>query len=225
MNVDDASLTGRPPSERGTRNLLFVCNQNAGRSQMAQAFFERSAPDDVRAESAGTAPAPAIWPTVVAAMREVGIDIAGRIPKKLTIEMQLHADWAITMGCGEACPYVPTMVEPWDVPDPAGRSIEDVRAIRDGIEAHVAEVIDKRLDAIRSDRTAHQLRLVRLLPPLAREFAATRSPEAIRACADAVLRGFDDARVRTHIVALAHRQTRECLRKDTCDVLPVQEAS
>jgi arsenate reductase len=147
---------------------------------MARAFFERHAPRDVRAESAGTAPAPAIWPAVIDAMREVGIDIAARKPKKLLLEMQLHADWAITMGCGDACPYVPTMAEAWDVPDPAGRPINDVRAIRDGLEAHVIELIDKRLDAIRSDRTTHELRLARLLPQLAREFAETRSPEEIR---------------------------------------------
>lgn len=192
---------------------------------MAQAFFERRAPEDLRAESAGTAPAPVIWPTIVDAMREVGIEIAARKPQKLAIEMQLHADWAITMGCGEACPYVPTMVEAWDIPDPAQRPIAEVRAIRDGIEAHVNELIDKRLDAIRSDRTAHQLRLARLLAPLAREFAETRSSEEIRACADAVLEGFDDARVRTHILTLAHRQTRECLRKDTCDRLSIHAAS
>ncbi len=199
--------------------MLFVCNHNAGRSQMAQAFFEHHAPQDVRAESAGTSPAPAIWPAVVDVMGEVGIDIAARQPQKLSLEMQLHADWAITMGCGDACPYVPAMVEAWDVPDPAGRAIDDVRAIRDGIEAHVVELIDKRLDAIRSDRTAHELRLARLLPPLAREFAETRSPEEIRACADAVLEGFAGARVRSHILTLAHRQTRECLRRDVCDVL------
>ena len=219
MNVDEETLTGQPSAEPAIRYVLFVCNHNAGRSQMAQAFFERHAPQDLRAESAGTTPAPAIWPAVLDAMREVGIDITARRPKKLLLETQLHADWAITMGCGDACPYVPTTVEAWDMPDPAGRPIEDVRAIRDGIEAHVVELIDKRLDAIRSDRTAHELRLARLLPPLAREFAETRSPAEIRACADAVLEGFEGARVRTHVLTLAHRQTRECLRRDTCDVL------
>ncbi len=148
--------------------VLFVCNHNAGRSQMAQAFFERCAPADIRAESAGSTPARAVWPAVVEAMREVGIDIAGRKPKKLTREMQLHADWAVTMGCEDACPYVPTTVEAWSIPDPAGRSLEEVRAIRDAIEANVRELVDTRLDAIRSDRTAHQLRLAQLLPVLDR---------------------------------------------------------
>ena len=90
--------------------MLFVCDHNAGRSQIAQAFFERDAPADLRAESAGTEPAAAIWPQVVEAMHEVGLDLAGRKPKKLTLEMQLHADWAITMGCGDTCPYLPAMV-------------------------------------------------------------------------------------------------------------------
>jgi arsenate reductase (thioredoxin) len=84
--------------------LLFVCNHNAGRSQMAQAFFERVGPRDIRAESAGNLPAKEIWPQVVDAMREVGIDLSGRRPKKLTTETQLHVNWAVTMGCGEACP-------------------------------------------------------------------------------------------------------------------------
>ena len=101
------------------RYVLFVCNHNAGRSQMAQAFFERYGPEDVRAESAGNEPAAEIWPTVIEAMGEIGIDLTGRKPKKLTVEMQLHADWAITMGCGDSCPYVPATVEDWDIPDPA----------------------------------------------------------------------------------------------------------
>ena len=78
--------------------------------------------------------------------------------------MQLHADWAVTMGCGDACPYVPTTVESWDVPDPAGLSLEQVRPIRDEIEARVRELIDTKLEAIRSDSTAHEFRLAHLLP-------------------------------------------------------------
>ncbi len=224
MNTSDVP-TEEQVGEQPIRYVLFVCNHNAGRSQMAQVFFERYGPEDVRAESAGTEPAPEIWPPVVQAMHEVGFDLAGRKPKKLTLEMQLHADWAITMGCGDACPYVPTMVEAWDIPDPAGRPIEDVRAIRDGIQAQIRELIALRLQAIRADRTAHEFRLRRLLPMLAEEFAATRSPEEIRACADAVLEGFDGARVRSHVMTLAHRQTRECLRRDTCDLIAAREGS
>ena len=87
--------------------VLFICTHNAGRSQMAQAFFEREAPEDVRAESAGSDPGHEVWPTVVEVMREVGIDLSGRRPRKLLVEDQLHADWAVTMGCGDVCPYVP----------------------------------------------------------------------------------------------------------------------
>src|ERR671911_1876632 len=117
--------------------VLFVCNHNAGRSQIAQALFERHAPSDVRAESAGSHPARAVWPNVVEAMREVGIDIADRRPKKLIRELQLHADWAVTMGCGDACPYVPSKVEDWEVADPAHQPLDVVRAIRDDIEQRV----------------------------------------------------------------------------------------
>lgn len=202
--------------------VLFVCNHNAGRSQMAQAFFERLAPADVRGESAGTAPAREIWPEVVEVMAEVGIDIAGRKPKKLMREMQLHADWAITMGCGDACPYVPTMVEDWGIADPAGRPIEEVRAIRDDIDRRVRGLVETRLEAIRSDRTAHQARLAQLLPDLAREFEGERSAGEIRACADAVLSTLADATVRSHVLTLAHRRTRDCLRAEHCDALMVQ---
>jgi len=201
--------------------VLFVCNHNAGRSQMAQAFFEAMTPDDMRAESAGSNPARAVWPEVVEAMREVGFDLSRRKPAKLSREMQLHADWAVTMGCGDACPYVPTTVENWNVPDPAGRPLDEVRMIRDAVESRVRDLLDTKLDAIRSDRTAHQRRLAALLPHLDEQFAGRRSPGEIRGCADAVLARFDDVPIRSHVLTLAHRQTCECLRRETCDVLAV----
>jgi len=175
--------------------------------------------DDIRAESAGSDPAREVWPEVVEVMGEAGIDLAGRKPKKLLREMQLHADWAVTMGCGDICPYVPTTVEAWDIPDPAGRPMEEVRAIRDTIEARVRELVETKLDTIRADTTAHRLRLTQLLPGLADEFEGRWSPEEIRACADAVLTRYDEVPVRTHVLTLANRQARECLSKDTCDVL------
>jgi arsenate reductase (thioredoxin) len=201
------------------RYVLFVCTHNAGRSQMAHAFFDRHSPPDIRAESAGTQPASEVWPTVVEAMAEVGIDLSRRRPQKLLVEMQLHADWAVTMGCGDACPYVPTMVENWNVPDPAGLPLADVRAIRDGIESQIRHLVEHRLDEIYADRTAHQLRLAKILPVLAEEFAGRRTDEEIRACADAILCRYDDVPVRSYTTILATRQARECLRSDVCDVL------
>jgi protein-tyrosine-phosphatase len=138
--------------------VLFVCNHNAGRSQMAQAFFERYAPPDIRAESAGDEPAAAIWPNVIEAMHEVGIEIGDRRPKRLDLEMQLHADFAITLACGAECPYVAADVEEWDIPDPAGHSLEEVREIRDLIEDKIRELIATRLDDLRASPTAHRLR-------------------------------------------------------------------
>lgn len=201
------------------RYVLFVCNHNAGRSQMAQAFFERDGPEDIRAESAGSTPSGQLWPGVVEAMAEVGLDLADRKPRKLVREMQLHADWAVTMGCGDACPYVPTTVEDWEIPDAAGLPVEQVRPIRDAIEARVRDLISTRLDAIRSDPTAHRLRLVRMLPSLIEEFGGERSDEEIRACADAVLSHYDDVPIRSHVLTLAQRRTQECLRAETCHEL------
>lgn len=155
------------PSERKERTVkyvLFVCTHNAGRSQMAQAFFEKYAPDDVRAESTGQEPADAPWPEVVEAMREVGIDISNRKPKKIDLEMQLHADWAITLNCAAVCPYVPGMVEDWDVEDPRGKPIEKVREIRDDVERRVIDLIENRLDAIRTDTTSHSDSLAAVAP-------------------------------------------------------------
>ncbi len=199
--------------------VLFVCTHNAGRSQMAQALFERYAPADVRAESAGSDPARQLWPEVIEVMRELDIDLTGRKPKRLTVEMQLHVDWAVTMGCGDVCPYVPTTVDDWDIPDPAGRPIDEVREIRDTIDARVRELATERIDAIRDDGTSHRWRLAKLLPQLIDEFGETRSPEVIRECADRILEGYDDVPVRSHILTLAHKRTRDCLRQDTCNVL------
>ena len=193
--------------------VLFVCTHNAGRSQMAQAFFERHAPDDIRAESAGQEPAGQVWPEVVEVMREVGIDLSGRRPRKLIVEMQLHADWAVTLACGAQCPYVPTTVEDWDIPDPKGKSLDEVRMIRDAVEARVEDLVENRLDAIRSDRTAHQMRLARLLPPLVEEFEGQRSEAEIRTVADAILGDYDDTTVRSFAMTLAHKRARKALKR------------
>ena len=200
------------------RYVLFVCTHNAGRSQMAQAFFERHAPADLRAESAGQAPAEAIWPNVVEVMREVGIDLAGRKPKKIDLEMQLHADKAITLHCQDTCPYVIGGVEDWDVHDPAGQPLEKVREIRNDIENRVRELID-RADEIRADRGGHRRRLAQLLPSLVEEFGESKAPEEIRACADAILAEFDDAPVKSFVLTIAQRRIRACLREPECAAL------
>jgi protein-tyrosine-phosphatase len=199
--------------------VLFVCTHNAGRSQMAQAFFEKYAPVDLRAESAGQEPAAAIWPNVVEAMREVGVDISRRRPKKIDVEMQLHADKGITLNCQGTCPYLVGGVEDWEVDDPAGQPIEVVREIRDAIERRVRDLVETRVDEVRADRSGHQRRLAQLLPPLIEEFAGARTPDEIRSCADAILNEYDDAPVRSFVGVLAHRRARECLLEETCAVL------
>jgi protein-tyrosine-phosphatase len=193
--------------------VLFVCTQNAGRSQMAQAFFERHGPADVRAESAGAEPADAVHPVVVEAMREVGIDLGDRRPKKLTLEMQLHADWAITLACGARCPYVPSVVEDWDVADPAGRPIEEVRRIRDDIELRVKDLLETRIEQIRADRRQHMMRMARLVPGLVEEFGGRLTDEEIRRIADEILEGYDEVPVRSFVMTLANRRARELLRE------------
>jgi arsenate reductase (thioredoxin) len=199
--------------------VLFVCTHNAGRSQMAEAFFDRYAPDDLRAESAGQDPADAVWPNVVEAMREVGIDISHRRPKMLDLETQLHADWGITLNCEGECPYIAAKVEDWDVMDPAGQPLEVVREIRDSIEERVRDFVENRLDEVRADPTAHRLRLEKMIPSLAEEFGADKTAEEIRACADMILTEFDEVPVRSFVLAIAHRQTRECLRENRCAAL------
>jgi arsenate reductase len=201
------------------RYVLFVCTHNAGRSQMAQAFFEHYAPEDLRAESAGQEPAEAIWPNVVEAMREVGIDISGRKPKKIDLEMQLHADKAITLNCRGSCPYIIGGIEDWEVDDPAGEPLEQVRLIRDDVERRVRDLIENRADEIRSDRSGHDRRLAQLLPSLVAEFAETKGGDEIRACADKILGEYDDAPVRSFVLTLADRRIRDCLGEEACAVL------
>ncbi|HEY7950011.1 MAG TPA: arsenate reductase ArsC [Solirubrobacterales bacterium] len=125
-------------------HVLFVCLHNAGRSQMSEALFTRAAAGHHEARSAGTMPGDRVHPKVVEAMREHGIDLAGRTPHKLT---QADAEWAdvvVTMGCGDECPYVPgAQYVDWELEDPKGRPIDEVRATRDEIERRVVELIDE----------------------------------------------------------------------------------
>jgi arsenate reductase len=127
------------------KKVLFVCVHNSGRSQMAEAFFNQIAQGKAVAISAGTQPAAQVNSTVVAAMREVGIEIGDRKPKLLTLETLKSADRVITMGCNvaEVCPasFVPT--EDWELDDPEEKPIEEVRQIRDKIKARVEELVER----------------------------------------------------------------------------------
>jgi arsenate reductase (thioredoxin) len=119
-------------------NVLFVCLHNAGRSQMSQALFEREVAGAHAARSAGTTPADQVHPEVLETMNELGIDLSDRRPQRLTADVSRWADVIVTMGCGDECPYVPgKRYVDWDLPDPQGRPLEEVRRIRDDIAQRV----------------------------------------------------------------------------------------
>jgi arsenate reductase (thioredoxin) len=123
-------------------HVLFVCLHNAGRSQMSQALFERAADGRHSAASAGTQPAERVHPEVVEAMRELDIDIADRKPRALDRELAEEANVVVTMGCGDECPYIPgRRYIDWDLQDPSGQTLEQVRAIRDDIAGRVERLV------------------------------------------------------------------------------------
>src|SRR5256885_8268815 len=122
--------------------VLFVCVHNAGRSQMAAALLDHHANGKVVVRSAGSDPAERLNPAMVAAMAEVGIDLSREFPKPLTDQAVRAADVVITMGCGDACPIYPgKRYEDWQLQDPAGQPVEQVRAIRDEIDTHVRQLL------------------------------------------------------------------------------------
>jgi arsenate reductase len=123
-------------------SVLFVCVHNAGRSQMAAALLNHLAGDQIEVRSAGTEPADRVNPAAVAAMAELGIDISAAAPKILTGDAVRASDVVITMGCGDTCPYFPgVFYRDWKLADPAGQSLEAVRAIRDDIAERVRALI------------------------------------------------------------------------------------
>ena len=125
-----------------TPSVLFVCVHNAGRSQMAAGFTEALGDGRVRVLSGGSEPGSAINPTAVAAMAEVGIDIAGRQPRAMQVDDVRASDVVITMGCGDACPVFPgKRYEDWELTEPAGLPLEQVRPIRDEIESRVRALL------------------------------------------------------------------------------------
>ncbi|MFI7210491.1 arsenate reductase ArsC [Micromonospora maritima] len=125
-----------------TPSVLFVCVHNAGRSQMAAGWLRHLAGDAVEVRSAGSEPADRINPVAVEAMREVGIDIAGQVPARLTWDTAEASDVIVTMGCGDACPVFPgKRYEDWKLTDPAGQPLDVVRQVRDEIGAKVAALV------------------------------------------------------------------------------------
>jgi len=124
--------------------VLFVCLHNAGRSQMSEALFTREAGGRHEARSAGTTPGDRVHPEVVEVMREVGVDLSRRVPHRLSTEDAEWADLVVTMGCGDECPYVPgTRHLDWDLDDPKGRPLAEVRATRREIERRVVELVEE----------------------------------------------------------------------------------
>ncbi|MEM2889579.1 MAG: arsenate reductase ArsC [Candidatus Bathyarchaeia archaeon] len=130
--------------ELGMNRVLFVCVENACRSQMAEGFLKAMAGDKISAKSAGNMPSERVNSLAVQVMKEVGIDISGHKPKMITAEMIQEADRIILMGCGgNACPIVPKQVEDWQIEDPAGKGIEKFREVRDIIREKVRKLIDE----------------------------------------------------------------------------------
>ena len=124
--------------------FLFVCIHNAGRSRMSQALLELVADGRHEARSAGSDPAERVHPEVVQVMRELGVELADRVPHRLDRADAEWADVVATMGCGDACPYIPgKRYVDWDLQDPKGRPIEEVRAIRDDIRSRIDELVDE----------------------------------------------------------------------------------
>jgi arsenate reductase len=124
--------------------VLFVCLHNAGRSQMSEALFSRAATGRHEARSAGTEPAQQVHPEVVEAMGEIGIDLSERTPHLLERSDAEWADLVVTMGCGDSCPYIPgKRYLDWELEDPSGRPLEEVRATRDEIERRVSSLLEE----------------------------------------------------------------------------------
>jgi arsenate reductase len=125
--------------------VLFACVHNAGRSQMAAAFFNAFAdPQKARAISAGTEPGDRVHPEVLDAMRDAGIDLSSAVPRRLTPDLASKAQWLITMGCGDQCPFVPgAQVDDWPIDDPKGKTRTEVARIRDDIRARVRALVEK----------------------------------------------------------------------------------
>lgn len=145
------TMNAAPASAERVPTVLFLCVHNAGRSQMALGWFHQLAAGRAVAWSGGSEPGNEVNPSAVAAMAEVGIDISAELPKRWTDEVVQAADVVVTMGCGDSCPYFPAKrYEDWELDDPAGRELDEVRSIRDEIERRVRGLLaDLHVDAVR----------------------------------------------------------------------------
>ncbi len=207
------------------RYVLFICTQNAGRSQMAEAFFNSLAPPDLRAESAGQLPGRGGTSRGRRGDGRGRLRPLGRVPKKLTVEMQLHADWASRSPAADRAPTCPRPSKTGTSPDPAGKpSRRFARSVT--ISARrVEQLLVHHADDIRADRTAHEERLVSLLPRLDREFGGMRTREEIRACAGCGPQPLRRRAGPDPVLTLAERRATACLRADLCTSWPRRKAS
>jgi arsenate reductase (thioredoxin) len=136
-----------------TPEVLFVCVHNAGRSQMAAALLHHHAQGQVTVRSAGSAPADTVNPAVVEVMNELGLDLSQEFPKKLSTDAVQAADVVITMGCGDACPVFPgKRYLDWELTDPAGKSVDEVRKIRDEVDRHIRDLLAELIPTEGGDR-------------------------------------------------------------------------
>ncbi|MDP8977921.1 MAG: metalloregulator ArsR/SmtB family transcription factor [Actinomycetota bacterium] len=211
--VDLVSLAEAPMTPGGTRmrTVVFACVHNAGRSQMAAALFNRSAPDGWRAVSAGTRPADHVHPPVVDVMAEVGVDLSTAQPQLLTPEMADDAVLLVTMGCGEECPSLTVPRQDWPVADPAGLPLDEVRTIRDELRDRVTALlveVDDAADLDADERAAVHRAMGQIHPRLLRLLGRERVERVV---AEEVRR-FRGARVRTFMDILVSRHAQERLR-------------
>lgn len=142
MSTRKPARRSSAPASPHMANALFVCLHNAGRSQMSQALFERAAEGRHQARSAGTTPGDRVHPEVVEVMNELGIDLSDHVPHRLSEDDARWADVVVTMGCGDKCPYIPgRRYVDWDLADPSGRPVEEIRATRDEISERVGRLV------------------------------------------------------------------------------------
>jgi len=212
ITLDQPHRPGRGGGPMGT--VVFACVHNAGRSQMAAAWFNQLAPPGLRAVSAGTRPADQVHPEVVQAMAEAGIDLARVRPKSLTDELAAEAALLVTMGCGEDCPTVAVPRQEWPVADPAGRPLDQVRAIRDELRERVVALLAELDDpAADQDLGAGERAVVhRVLRALQARFGPLLGAGRVERVVREEVRRLRGGQARVFLDVLVERHARERLR-------------